>query len=64
MARKTYVPLLLKLSTGLCLAITRATPLITRLYPENTALLTALAAANAACGVLGEELAKVREYGD
>lgn len=64
MAPRTYVPLLLNLSQKLCLAIARGTPLVTRLYPENTALLSALAAANAACAVLGEELAKVREYGD
>jgi len=64
MTKRTYVPSLLFLATRLCRLIARATPIITSTYPGNTALLAALAAANAACATLGEELSKVREYGD
>lgn len=64
MATKTYVPLLMDLARSLCLAITRGTPVLTRLYGDNPALMAALTAANASCTVLFEELSKVREYGD
>lgn len=64
MARRTGVPSLMKVAERLCFLITKFTPVITQLYPTNTALLAALAAANAACGTLDAELAKVREYGD
>jgi hypothetical protein len=47
----------------LCNLITKFTPVIERLYGNNEALMTALAAANAACAVLHEELSAVREYG-
>lgn len=64
MARKTYVPTLLRVSLAMCKYITRATPIITQLYGTNAALMAALAAANAACAELATELAQVREYGD
>lgn len=64
MAKKTYVPTLLNLSVKLCRYIARATPVITQLYGSNATLMAALAAANAACNDLAQELAAVREYGD
>jgi len=64
MARKTYVPTLLRISLSLCKYITKATPIITQLYGSNAALMAALASANAACAELASELAQVREYGD
>jgi len=63
-ASRTYVPSLLLVSIKLCRLISRATPIITVLYPNNSALLAALAAANAACSELSAQLALVREYGD
>lgn len=62
--RKTGVPTLLIIAQQMCKYILKFTPVITQVYPSATALHAALAAANAACMVLGEELAKVREYGD
>lgn len=64
MARRTGVPSILKIAQELCRLITKFTPVITALYPGNTALLAALAAANAACATLVEEVSAVREYGD
>lgn len=64
MARRTYVPTLMRIARKLCFYVTLATPTILRLYPDATALHNALAAANAACAVLHEELAKVQEFGD
>lgn len=62
--KRTGVPTLMSIARALCLAITKFTPLIAQRYPENAALLAALAAANAACATLHEQLAIVREYGD
>jgi hypothetical protein len=62
-AKRTGVPSLMVVARRMCLLITNFTPVITRLYPNNTALLTALAAANAACAALHAELSEVREYG-
>lgn len=64
MTQRTYVPTMLQLAHTMCKYIARATPVITRLYPSNAALLAALAAANEACTVLGAELESVRDYGD
>lgn len=64
MARRTGVPALMGVARRMCLLITKFTPIIVQLYGGNVALLTALAAANAACSALHEELAAVREYGD
>lgn len=64
MAKRTGVPTLMKWATFLCRAIAKFTPVIAAAFPENTALLAALAAANTACQQLNAELAQVREYGD
>lgn len=64
MARRTGVPSLLKVTQRLCYLITKFTPVIIFLYPENTALHAALAAAGQACSTLAAELAPVREWGD
>lgn len=64
MARRTGVPSLILVARRMCILIAKFTPIITALYPTNTALLTALAAANAACSALEEELTAVREFGD
>lgn len=64
MTRRTGIPSLMEVARKMCLLITKFTPVIIKLYPENAALLAALAAANAACSALHEELATVREYGD
>lgn len=64
MARRTGIPTLLGLAIKMCNFLSRYTVVITALYPTNTALLAALAAANAACGTLATELEAVREYGD
>lgn len=64
MARKTGVPSLMWVARRMCDLINRFTPIILQLYPSNTALHAALAAANAACATLHAELAAVREYGD
>lgn len=47
----------------LCGFIFKFTPYIIRLYPEATALHAALAAANAACEVLVQEIDEVAEPG-
>ena len=64
MTRRTGVPSLIDIASEMCRLITKFTPVISSLYPTNAALLAALAAANAACGVLEDELQKVRETGD
>jgi hypothetical protein len=64
MTRRTGVPTLLKLAQEMCRLIVKFTPIIQALYGTNTALMAALAAANAACATLVEELAVVRELGD
>lgn len=63
MTKRTGIPSLMVVARRMCGLITNFTPIITTLYPTNTALLTSLSAANAACQALHEELAKVREYG-
>lgn len=64
MARRTGVPSILQVATRLCDLMNRYAPLIVSLYPSNTALQAALAAAQAACSTLSVELEQVREYGD
>lgn len=64
MARRTGVPTLIGVAARMCDLITRFTPTIAQVYPGNSALQAALAAANSACAVLHQELAQVREYGD
>jgi len=63
MSRRTGVPSLITVAKRMCDLITRFSPIIQRLYPENTALHAALAAANSACAVLHLQLEEVREYG-
>lgn len=48
----------------MCRLITKFTPVIEALYPENALLLAALATANTACAALHAQLALVREIGD
>jgi hypothetical protein len=43
--------------------VTAFTPVITRLYPTNAALLAALAAANTACAILEAEVTAQKEPG-
>lgn len=63
MAQRTGIPMLMVIAKRLCSLITNFTPIITHLYPANSQLLNALAAANAACATLYAELAEVRDYG-
>jgi len=62
--KKTGIPTLVNTSTALCRALDKYAWVITHLYPDNTALQVALAAATVACQELRKELEKVREYGD
>jgi hypothetical protein len=61
---KTGIPTLLKISLLMCSALGKFAPTIYRLYPDNTALQVALAAAQTACAELNRVLEQVREYGD
>jgi hypothetical protein len=63
MARRTGVPALRHVAHELCRLIVKFTPVIQSVFPENTAILTALAAANAACSALDEQLAELQEVG-
>lgn len=63
MTRRTGVPTLIHIAKRMCDLITKFTPVIIQLYPTNTQLHAALAAANTACAALHAELAEVREYG-
>lgn len=63
MTQRTGIPSLIDIARRMCILITQFTPIIQRLYGDNTALMAALAAANSACSVLHEELSAVREYG-
>jgi len=63
MAGRTGVPSLIKVARKLCDLILKFGPVITRLYPDNSALQVAMAAASAACQTFHEELEKVREIG-
>lgn len=64
MAQRTGVPTILRVAKELCRLLALFGPVITARFPDNAALAAAVAAANAACGVLASELEKVREYGD
>lgn len=63
MTVRTGVPSLMQIAKRLCDLITKFTPVIIRVYPDNAALHAALAAANTACAALHVQLAEVREYG-
>lgn len=58
------IPSMMAVAKKLCQLIVKFTPILTVQYPSNAALLAALAAANAACAALSEELAPLREYSD
>lgn len=62
--QKDGVPTLFRFAQLLCRALSKFTPFIIQKYPDNAALLAALAAAAAACQTLEAELIKVRSYGD
>lgn len=61
--RRTGIPSLIQVSKVLCELLVHFSPIIRRLYPSNTALHAALAAAEAACAVLRDELEAQREIG-
>lgn len=61
MAVKTGVPTMLQVALRLCQLINAFSPIIRRVYPDNTSLHVALETAQAACLVLHNELADVRE---
>lgn len=63
MARRTHVPKLIKIAHALCAAISIATPIIQRYFPEDETVLTLLAAAQEACAALGVHLETLREAG-
>lgn len=64
MARRTGMPTMLKVAKRLCGLIADYGDIIAALYPSNAALIAALAAANAACGVLAAELKQQIPVGD
>lgn len=64
MAQRTGLSTLHRVARELCRYIGLFTPIIQRLYGDNAALMAALSAANAACGVLVTEIGDVLEYGD
>lgn len=64
MATRDGIPSLMKWAQYLCRTLAKFSGVIAVKYPDNTALLAALAAANTACQVLLTEAAKVRDYGD
>lgn len=49
-----------KLAYGLCKALPQFSPIIRATFPNNAALLAALAAAEASCGVLVMEIDKAK----
>jgi len=61
--RRTGLPSISKVARVMCRLLTEFSPIIQRLYPNNTALLAALAAALAACSVLQDEVSKQLEEG-
>jgi hypothetical protein len=63
MTGRTGIPSLMLIARTMCRLLTKFTPIIASLYPDNSALLAALAAANAACEVLHQELMDVAEVG-
>ena len=64
MASRTGLPTMLRIARELCRLITKFTPVIEVAFPGNTALLAALAAANAACATLHSEIVAVTVLGD
>ncbi len=64
MARRLGIYSLQKLATKMCAVLAWATPVLVSEFPTNDTLQAALAAANAACGILNTQLEIVREKGD
>jgi len=64
MARRTGAPTILLVAKELCRLVTKFTPVLSTVYSGNAALLAALAAANAACAVLVQEITDVTVPGD
>ena len=58
------IPTMMIVAKNLCRLIVKYESVIATQFPGNAPLLAALAAANAACGVLAAELALNRDYGD
>jgi len=52
LATRTGLPTIVEVSKRLCALINAFSPIIRKLYPDNTALINALEAAQAACYVL------------
>lgn len=61
MAARTGIPSILRITLELCRLLSKFSPVLSVRYAGNPALLAALASAQAACGVLAQEAAKVRE---
>lgn len=61
--RRLGVWTLHKLSRQMCKYVVQFTPLIRNAFPENTAVLVALEAANVACAALEAELEPLLEQG-
>lgn len=61
--RRLGVWTLHKVARQMCKYIVQFTPLIRNAYPENTAILVALEAANIACAALEAELDPLLEIG-
>lgn len=61
MARRNGIPTIFRIALRLCDLLNQFAPIIAVQYPTNTALLAALAAAQAACSELAIEANKVRD---
>jgi hypothetical protein len=64
MAQRSGLPSLEIVAREMCRLITKYSPVIRLLYPGNAALMAALAAAEAACTALEEEISGVLVPGD
>ncbi|KKL58349.1 hypothetical protein LCGC14_2226280 [marine sediment metagenome] len=64
MAQRTGLSSLRKAAVTMCRLVTAFSPLIKKLFPDDTALHTALDAMGIACSVLIVELDKVIVLGD
>lgn len=64
MAKRTGAPSIHKVAKRLCILLGKYSGLLSALYPTNTALIAALAAAQAACTTLIAEVEGVLEPGD
>lgn len=64
MARRTGLRTIRELAYKMCRLVAVFTPIIKRVYPDSTALHTALDSANAACSLLVAEADAVLPVGD